>query len=256
MKKVIILAVLALVAGQPRWHSKKAWIYGLQKGFPEKRVTSILGPHSFVMKTSRSTTWYYQDTPLAVPFSESEAKQNKIPCHTKVLALPKAGWVSFVGIFRERDRSNRNITTKDASSETILRLAGRPKRPGRWIVEDWKDPVWEKLPAAPRVRKPQKKPKPPRKLESWEVPKSWQRLMLGLPLSSVHRSLREPMYQERVSKDSSGTVTWYYGNVSKCGVVRFKNGVLDGWSEPFWLEVERNIYGQKANTEPPTPPDN
>lgn len=239
MKKVIILAVLALVAGQPKWHNRKAWIYGLQKEFPERRVTSILGRHSFVIKSSDSTTWYYQDIPRAIPFKEN--KKNKIPCHTKVLTVPKAGWVSFAPIYRG---------TRGTRRTTGVVSAGRPQRPSRWIVADWKEPEWDKLPAAPRVRKPEKKPKPPRKLERWELPKSWQRLMGRLPLPSIHRSLGEPMYQER--RDTTSEITWYYGNVRGCGVVSFRDGVLVEWSEPFWPEVERNIYGQKANTEPST----
>ncbi len=229
---LLLTAGIISAAAKPKWQNKKLWLYELQKGFPENRVKSILGRPRFVITNSSQKKWYYQVIPRAVPFAPHTRPQPNIPCHTKLLLPDAAGFISWRPVSRPRRGS-------------------RPQRPARWVVNTWVQPTWDSLPPAPPTVKPQKNLKPPRRLHRWERVASWKTLMVGLPLPAIQRKLGEPTYERR-DHNQTDRIAWYFGNVSRCGVLKFDKGLLKSWTEPFWPEVDRNIYGPPKPT--PSPP--
>ena len=229
---LLLTAGVVFAATKPKWQNKKPWLYDLQNGFPESRARSLLGPPHFVITNSSHQRWYYQDIPRAVPITATDrAGGRPISAHTKALRGSQAGSVSF---FRQSNP-----------------VDAKPRRPRRWTVNNWREPTWDNLPSVPPAVKPQKKPKPPRKLQRWERVAAWKSLTHGLPFSIVRSRLGEPA-DERREPARPDRMHWYYGNVQGCGRVDFLRNKLSGWTEPFWPEVDRNIYGDPNTT--PSPP--
>ena len=116
-------------------------------------------------------------------------------------------------------------------------IAESNSRQSKYIVKGWIDPDWSRV----KKNAPAKKGKPKRKLAGWEKVKSWRKLRLGASKRQIQRWLGRPKH----ARNDKYVLVWSYGGIADYGVVKFKSGLVKEWVEPFWPEVEKDLYEEQ-----------
>ncbi|HPD48395.1 MAG TPA: hypothetical protein PLY61_16030 [Anaerohalosphaeraceae bacterium] len=197
------------------WTSKDSWLR-ITKGMASKQVESILGNPDYVQTFCRVGSNPYQPVRNQLFYCYGLPPGHLGDVTRFPLEIPILG--NGIVVF---DQVQRN----------------------RYTVSSWKEPKYDDIVALTGFTKRTVSAK--RGREKWEQPELWQKLRPNLPAKMVEQLLGRPQYRQEGSSEM-----WRYGDVEDCGILQFAGGdagrepVLRVWSEPYWLSVEHEVYGQ------------
>lgn len=201
----------------PKWAIRNTWL-NMKKGLTSEQVNDILGKPEYIQSRRH--------------IDDSDANRG----HTRIYynyGLPHG--------VTEESTKYRNAFVEFEEKQRRL------------IVQNWGEPQYERLDFLLDYKIKSLKPK--RCREKWETIESWKKLRSGLTFNMVERLLGSPHIYPCDPYENIHSpipiIKWIYGDVESYGILKFrvkasnkgKIFVLSEWSEPYWLEVEKDIFG-------------